>query len=215
MSIHAIYGAISPRFRRRRMRQFITAIAPLPSERILDVGGTAAFWSALTAAGVLQPQQITVLNVDRNLESDTRAAGMEFICADACALPFGDAVFPIAFSNSAIEHVGSWDRQLAFAAELRRVARRAWIQTPAREFFIEPHLVAPFIHWLPPRLQCRLIRFFTIRGWLERPDRAAVDAFLKEVRLLTFDEVQSLFPDCTITRERFLGLTKSYVAIRR
>ena len=32
---------------------------------------------------------------------------------------------------------------------------------------------------------------------------------------LTFREFKALFPDCEIRRERFLGLTKSYVAVRR
>jgi hypothetical protein len=41
-----------------------------------------------------------------------------------------------------------------------------------------------------------------------------VEAFLDEVRLLTLDEMRVLFPDCTILRERFLGWTKSYIAVR-
>jgi len=42
-----------------------------------------------------------------------------------------------------------------------------------------------------------------------------VDAFLAEVRLLTYREMQQLFPDCRIERERFLWLfTKSYIAVR-
>jgi len=34
----------------------------------------------------------------------------------------------------------------------------------AREFFIEPHLIAPFVHWLPRHWQRRLIRHFAVRG---------------------------------------------------
>jgi hypothetical protein len=51
---------------------------------------------------------------------------------------------------------------------------------------------------------------------LNRPaePRRWIDAFLTGVRLLTFLEMQELFPDCTILRERFLELTKSYVAVR-
>ena len=58
------------------------------------------------------------------------------------------------------------------------------------------------------------LRNFTLRGWLERPSPTAGEEFLAEVRLLTADEMNVLFPDCTILREQFLGVTKSYIAVR-
>lgn len=189
------------------MRQFVAVIAPAAGESVLDVGGTAEFW----AGSPLAPH-LTLLNPDAARASP--AAPPVRLVGDGCNLPFRDGAFAIVFSNSAIEHVGTWERQQAFAREARRVGRRLWIQTPAREFFVEPHLIAPFIHWLPRSWQRRLIRNFTLRGWLERPDEKAVAEFLAEVRLLTFAEMQALFPDCTILRERFLGLTKSYIAVR-
>jgi hypothetical protein len=36
----------------------------------------------------------------------------------------------------------------------------------------------------------------------------------RDIRLLTHREMQILFPDCVILRERFCGLTKSYIAAR-
>lgn len=182
-----------------------------PIDSLLDVGGYPWCWSGAS----LPPARITLLNTDEHAAPLARDAGFRFVGGDGCALPFAEHSFDVVFSNSVIEHVGTWERQQAFAAEARRVGRRLWVQTPAREFFIEPHLLAPFIHRLPRRWQRRLIRNFTLRGWFERPDAAAVDAFLAEVRLLTFAEMQQLFPDCTILRERFLGLTKSYIAVRR
>ena len=89
-----------------------------------------------------------------------------------------------------------------------------WIQTPAREFFIEPHLLTPFIHYLPRSVQARLLRYFTVWGLMTRPSPKEVAGFLDEVRLLTYREMQELFPDCQILRERFMGFTKSYVAVR-
>ncbi len=210
MNIHDVYARISPPFRRRRLRKFLALVHPQPSERLLDLGGYPWCWPPET-----RPAQITLLNLVFPPEAKSAAAGaFDFVTGDGCALPFADGVYDIVFSNSVIEHVGTWERQQRFAAEARRVGRRLWVQTPAREFFVEPHLLAPFVHWLPRPWQRRLLRRGTPWGWLTRPDRTQIDAFLAEVRLLTFREMRQLFPDCTILRERFLGLTKSYIAVR-
>jgi hypothetical protein len=129
-------------------------------------------------------------------------------------LDFADHSFDIAFSNSVIEHVGALDEQRAFADELRRVGRQLWVQTPARSFFFEPHLLTPFIHFLPHSWQRRLVRNFTLWGWVTRPSQASVDRMLGELRLLDYATFRALFPDCEIRRERFLGFTKSFVAVR-
>ena len=209
MNIHRLYGAISPRFRRRRMSWFRARVGLQPAERVLDLGGYPSFW-----AEAAPPNLTTVLNLSFPPGTAERSPQFTCVTGDACALPFADGEFDVVFSNSVIEHVGTWERQQAFAAGARRVGRKLWIQTPARGFFIEPHLLTPFIHWLPARWQRRLIRYFTAWGWLTRPTPAAVDAFLAEVRLLTRAEVQQLFPDCEILEEKFLGLTKSYIAVR-
>lgn len=209
MNIHAIYGSVSPYFRRNRMRKFRSCIALAANETVLDVGGYPWFW---TETGL--PNPITLLNVEFPPDVPGKNPALNFVTGDGCRLPFADGSFSLVFSNSVIEHVGTWERQLQFAAEARRVGRALWVQTPAREFFIEPHLIAPFIHWLPARWQRRLIRHFTIWGWLTMPTPANVDAFLAEVRLLTRAEMRLLFPDCEILEEKFLGLTKSYTAYR-
>ena len=74
--------------------------------------------------------------------------------------------------------------------------------------------MTPFLHWLPVRWQRRLIRNFTMWGWLTRPSASDVETFLAEVRLLTRSEMVQLYPDCEILEEKFLGMTKSYIAVR-
>jgi hypothetical protein len=173
---------------------------------VLDIGGTPQTWSHEVQARA--EFFVTLVNIRRN--PDAHGERMLSLQGNATALPFPDKAFDIAFSNSVIEHVGSWEDQQAFAREARRVARKLWIQTPARSFPLEPHLLAPFIQYLPKSLQHRLARF-TPRG-LMTPE--VVHEIVDEVRLLTHRELKLLFPDCLILRERFLGLTKSYIAVR-
>jgi hypothetical protein len=193
-------------FRRRRMKQFFAFLCPAQETRVLDIGGTPQTWISESGEGAQFP--VTLINIHDNgrMESDRFTSMM----GDATQLPFTDAAFDIAFSNSVIEHVGTWEKQQAFALEARRVARRLWIQTPARSFPIEAHLLAPYIQYLPKSVQHRIVRW-TPRGLLT-PD--VVHEIVDEVRLLTYKEVKQLFPDCRIVKERLFGLTKSYIAVR-
>jgi len=79
---------------------------------------------------------------------------------------------------------------------------------------LEPHVLAPFFQYLPRNLQTRMARHFTIWGLLTKPSNARVEEMLSDIRLLTYREMKQLFPDCLILKERVLGLTKSYVAVR-
>ena len=91
-------------------------------------------------------------------------------------------------------------RRAAFAAELRRVARGWYVQTPAVSFPIEPHSLLPGAHWLPRRL----------RGpywWL------GAGSDIDEINLLPRRELETLFGPAR--RERFGPLTKSWIALRR
>ncbi len=189
------------------MQLFASVMKPGPATTILDAGGTLGNWKYLQT-----PSRITLLNRDAMHAEVEYPANIKFQKGDALRMPHGDGSFDIAFSNSLIEHVHTWENQQRFAAEIRRVGKRVWVQTPAREFFLEPHLIAPFIHWLPLSWQRRLVRPVTPWGWLQRPTPGQVEDFLREVRLLSFQEMQQLFPDCHIHKERWLGMTKAYIA---
>lgn len=86
------------------------------------------------------------------------------------------------------------------------------MQTPNYYFAIEPHLIAPCIHWLP-RAVAKILLPFTIRNILTSDLRNNTEAIFNEVRLLKAKEVKELFPDAVIVFERFLRMPKSIIAV--
>jgi hypothetical protein len=183
---------------------------PSPETTILDVGGYPGTWENTEI-----DSKITILNVHPIDLTDFKTKHrFETVVGDGCHLDYADRAFDIVFSNSVIEHVGTPDRQGTFADEVRRVGKALWIQTPACSFFIEPHLLAPFIHFFPRSKQKRLVRYFSVWGLLTKPTPQQVEDFLGEIRLLSKHEMNELFPDCEIIHERVVGLTKSFIAVR-
>jgi ubiquinone/menaquinone biosynthesis C-methylase UbiE len=194
------------------MEQFVKLMRPEKGVRILDVGGYAGTWNDSTLDA-----RVTLLNLPDYAGRPDQPEKFEYVHGDGRALEYPDQSWEIIFSNSVIEHIGDWTGQQAFAREVVRVGRSYWVQTPAKEFFLDPHLLTPFIHWLPRQWVPGLLRYFTVWGWLTRPTRAeALDYWVRlDLRMLTRREMKSLFPQATILVERFLGMPKSYVACFR
>ncbi len=214
MGIHAIYRTFFKIWRRKRQKAFFKLLSPTDADSILDVGGMPWFWRDET----LPRLTITCLNQDKKVVEGNQNPGGKFVMVegDGCGLPYGDKSFSLVFSNSVIEHVGDFSRQMQFASELRRVGRKLWVQTPAYECFIEPHFWSPFFHWLPIGLRIRWGRWLTLWGLLEKPSPDEVLELVKEIRLLNKREFKNLFPDCEIITEKMLGIfPKSYIAVRR
>lgn len=206
MDIYALYNVILRYFRPRRMRKFWHGFNLTPRMRVLDVGGTWYNWSLLP-----EHPRLTILNLSL---SPDRSRQADWLIADARHLPFKDGAFDVVYSNSVIEHLSNAGNQHLFAAECSRVGQRYYIQTPNRRFPIEPHLITPFIHWLPRRFQRRLLRNMTLWGLLTRPSEQRCDDFMQEIHLLDEYDLKGLFPEAAIWRERFLGLIKSLIAVK-
>ena len=186
-------------------------MAPRAGELLLDVGGAVGFWSNLEA---IDGSRIVLLNVGE-IEPPDDPARFLCVCGNGRGLPFGDSSFSLAFSNSVIEHVGVFQSQQQFADEIRRVAPRFWVQTPARECPVEPHYLALFVHWLPANVQRRVLRWVSVWGWVARPSADDIDSMVRETHLLTGKQFRALFPDCEVITERLFGIfPKSYIAIR-
>lgn len=209
MNIYSFYRRWQPKFRAARMRAFRETFMPTERTTILDVGGNYYDWSDLAVEC-----RFTILNVDDIPAGWNMPPNFRYVVGNGCALSEADASYEIAYSNSVIEHLQTWDAQKKFAAELRRVGRAVYVQTPNRWFPIEPHFLTLFIHWLPRCWHRWLFRWLSVRGWLRRGDNVGLDTLVAELRLLTFREMRELFPDCEIRREKFLGITKSFIAVR-
>lgn len=207
MNMNSLYKAIRPYFNSRRFLLFKELLQPGSGDRILDIGGYHWFWEQ---SGITSRITFININIPDNLLYDK--SRYEYIKGDARCLPFKDKEFDIAFSNSVIEHVGGEKDKALFAHEARRVADCYWVQTPNRKFFIEPHLVAPFIHFLPIPLQKKMARNFTMWGILTRPDRKQIDDYLGDTAMLSGAEFRNLFPEAILIEEKFLLMTKSFTA---
>lgn len=212
--INSIRRQLFKLWRSKRFDLFLQLMGPSSSDILLDVGGLPYFWTSHA-----QPvQRIDTLNLHEVPWSHKDAPDHEIqsLVGDGCALPMAPQTYDIGFSNSVIEHVGSWERQCRFASEIRRVAKALWVQTPAYECPIEPHYLTPLIHYLPSAIQKRLLRWCTVWGLIERPSREQIDFMVDTTRLLRKSEMRRLFPDCEIITERLLWvIPKSYIAIRR
>jgi len=206
MNIHTFYRPFLRYFRGKRMAEFYRLFGITSETKVLDVGGTIATWQL----SGFRPK-VTLLNL-----TASRFDGRDMRCVvgDGQRLPFKDGAFDVAFSNSVIEHLGDWNKQQQLAREIVRVARYYYVQTPNRRFFVEPHLITPFIHFFPRNWQRRMLRNCTTWGLVMRPTPQQCDQFLDEVRLLSEAEMELLFADAKILREKVAGMTKSIIAVR-
>jgi SAM-dependent methyltransferase len=176
------------RARTARHERFF-ALTRLPAGgRVLDVGCGALGLRAL------EPE-LDITGVDLAARPDYPGP---FVRADAAAgLPFADGEFDLVYCSSVIEHV-SPSRRAAFAAEVRRVGRGWFVQTPAYSFPLEPHSLLPFAHWLPPRVRRPYWRLGAAGEW-------------EQIELLRRGEMESLFGPAL--PERAGGLVKSWVCV--
>jgi SAM-dependent methyltransferase len=180
---------LAARARRRRHERFFALAHMQQDARVLDVG------CGRLGLRALEPQ-LDITGVD--LVPRPEYPG-PFVQADAAAgLPFADGAFDLVYCSSVIEHVPP-ARRAALAAEVRRVGRGWFVQTPAWSFPLEPHALLPFAHWLPPRLRRPYWRLGAAGAW-------------EEIELLRRREVEALFGPAL--PERWGPLVKSWVCVR-
>lgn len=202
-------GSLANKLRKKRFRLFLQLIDRLPRPlKIIDVGGTGSYWQRM-GFSLGTDVEITLLNLHQ--EKATHSS-IKSVAGDACDMrQFGDDTFHVAFSNSVIEHVGTFADQQRMASEMQRIAPLVYLQTPNHHFPLEPHFLFPFFQYLPVKWRVWLLMRFNL-GWYPRcTSKQEATNIVLSVRLLTRKELKILFPRATIHRERLAGLTKSFV----
>jgi hypothetical protein len=203
--------SFSNRLRARRFRTFETLVSRLRRPiQILDVGGENSFWEKRGWAG-LPDVEITLLNT---FSQEKINANITPVVGNATDLHrFSDSSFDVVFSNSVIEHLFTFENQARMAAEVRRVGKAFWVQTPNFWFPMEPHFLVPGWQWMPVSARVELLRRCRC-GWHQAcPDRDRAKKLISEVRLMKANELQAIFPKATLIAERFGGLVKSWIVV--
>lgn len=206
-----LFASLQRRFRTRRMALLAKTVSLTPDMRVLDVGGTVDIWR-------LAPVMPRLVLLNQERARFEIGAGETVVLGDGTNLPFADRSFDLVFSNSVIEHVGSRVDQAQFAAEIARVGKSYWVQTPNRYFPIEHHVWTPVVHWLPRSWQSVILKRLSVWRLVTNYSAAQrefyITHYLNSIRLLGRSDMHQFFPGATILRERFLGWTKSLIAWR-
>jgi len=177
-------------------------------KKLLDIRGTQNYWKDHYNA--IKNLEVTVTNLS---EGHVTFPNFKSRIGDATNLyDIKDNEYDLVFSNSVIEHLFRKDNQKKMAEEIKRVGKSYFIQTPNRFFPLEPHFLVPFFQFFPFAWQLFLLRNFHLGhvGKISEKERAKEQ--INEIRLLSRNEFKELFSEATIFEEKFLFLTKSFVA---
>ena len=199
---------VSGKFRSKRFKLLLDKVDSLQKRniKIIDIGGSNYFWNTLSKTHTIN-FQLTLLNKEKN-----HLLGFNSIVGDAADLSFiNNNSFDVCFSNSVIEHLPTLKLQQKMASEIKRIAPKFFIQTPAFVFPLEPHFLFPFFHWLPLSIRIKLVQNFRL-GWYEKqPNYSDAELLVKSIRIMRKKELKKMFPGSQIITEYMLFLPKSYI----
>jgi hypothetical protein len=203
-------------FRAQRFRLFKEIVdevlAKKDSCRVLDIGGTHEYWDSFGEEIDFRRVQVSLLNLTVPKMNSPKLIAF---AGDARNISqFEDFSFDVVHSNSVIEHVGRWADMVSMAKEVRRLAKRHFVQTPYFWFPVEPHARFPLLHWMPESWRYRIIMKRKCGFWQKQDNVGDATSAIQSSLLLDKKQFQFLFPDSKIVSERAFGLTKSLIAIR-
>lgn len=214
------------RSRRNRIRLFLKHFRIERTTKVLDLGGwNGSHINALLSGTEVDRANVYVADIDERavLSAQRKYGFTPVVVPESGTLPFPDGFFDIVFCSSVLEHVTIpksmvWDlasgkeftrqavaHQTDFAAEIRRLGRKYYVQVPYRGFPIETHSWLPLLSYLPRPLQMAVMRLSN-KFWIKK---TSPDFHLPSMR-----EYRTYFPDAAIEKEKVLFFTKSLIAIK-
>lgn len=214
-------NSLSNKFRQKRINEFESFINNNYREKvdnneritILDVGGRYDYWKSMEFR-YEHLCDFVLANLEQ-IDIPDDAHNYQYVIADGRSLAqYTSDCFDVAYSNSTIEHVGGKPEWKKMAAEMQRVGKHYFCQTPNKFFPIEPHFLFPFFQFLPLSLRSKMIYKHQLGSTRRGRDYKDSLAIAEGIKLLSFSDLKQLFPDATIKRERFFGLTKSFMVYK-
>ena len=221
-----IVWSASRRARQKRAAIFRRKFRLDETTRVLDIGSENGENINLVLNGTrIKPENVCIADIEENaLKYGREKFGYQSVLLDESGiLPFADGEFDLVYCSSVIEHVtlpkseiwkvtgenefsgAAWANQRKFAAEIRRVGRAYFVQTPNRGFLIESHSWLPFVGFLP---RPALLKVLSISNkfWIKSAP--------PDFNLLDVPKMTELFPDAEIVSEKKFGLVKSVMAMK-
>lgn len=208
--------ALASRFRARRRKWLVKLVGEIVAAsgrkdlEICDVGGTWSYWAGFPFDAFPSVRfRIDLLNLsypdyDREIAAAKNAEIIRRV-GDACNLEeVGNQEYALAHSNSVIEHVGGIAKVRSMSAEVKRIARFHYVQTPNFWFPLEPHTLLPMYFYLPKPWRCSLLRI------VRKLDRFTAIERDESLNLLDRGTFRALFPEGDLLIERALGVPKSF-----
>lgn len=224
--VNKIFKEFSGNARRARAEIFRASFAINRDTKILDLGSEngANIFKILEGTNA-SPQNVFIADIDAKAiaEGNKNYGFSAVLINESERLPFADKFFDIVYCSSVIEHTtvakaevwnfksgrnfkeAAWKRQRAFAAEIARLGKQYFVQTPSKTFPVESHTWLPLVGYFPREIMLPVMRLSN-RFWVKRAE--------PDFNLLGADDMQKLFPEAKIIREKKYGLTKSVMALK-
>ena len=193
--------------------------------KILDLGSeSGSNINSLLYDSDVNPKNVYIADINEELiqHGSIKFGYQPVLINESEPLPFPDKYFDIVFCSSVIEHVtvskqDVWNiysgrqfssaavrRQKQFAAEIDRLGKQYFVQTPNKHFVIESHSWLPFLSYLPRRVLVPVLRLTNLI-WIKKTS--------PDWHLLSRKEMQALFSRAKIIEEKYWGFTKSLMAV--